>query len=146
MDRSVILQHLNQARRHVATGLIHIARQRAIIARLEVDGHDTGHAEGALRMLHSMQAVHVADCDRLEKALREGQTHFSVEDDARRVETALAVTQESMSELRWYQAKIDETAQVVARSIAAIAGSLEILQTFQGPGPDPGSSRELTRP
>lgn len=136
MDRKAIGRHLNQARRHVAAGLIHIARQRAIIARLEADGLDAAHARNALKTLQSMQAAHVADCHRLDMALAAAKSPFSFRDDVRRATKARAVTQESVTELLWYQAKIAETAQVLQNSKEAVEGSREILVKLQRLGPD----------
>jgi len=42
MDRQTMLEHLAMAERHVAEGVIHLSRQRALIAELDRDGHDGG--------------------------------------------------------------------------------------------------------
>jgi len=69
MDRYVIAQHLAQARRHVAAGELHLARQHEIIAELERDGHDANEAKRLLAQFIVMQALHLEDCRRLEREL-----------------------------------------------------------------------------
>jgi hypothetical protein len=61
--------HLAQAERHVAEGEQHIARQRALIAELARDGHDTALAVELLHEFERTQAGHVADRDRLRAEL-----------------------------------------------------------------------------
>ena len=46
MDR---LEQLEMAQRHVAEGEIHLSRQKALIAELDRDGHDTADARRSLR-------------------------------------------------------------------------------------------------
>jgi hypothetical protein len=70
-DKSMILDHLELARRHVAEGEEHIVRQRAIVAGLERDGHDTFEAKASLAQFEELYRLHVADRDRLEKELAE---------------------------------------------------------------------------
>ena len=65
MDRSMIREHLAQAERHVSEGERHVARQREIVATLERDGHDTVAARATLTQFEELQAMHVADRDRL---------------------------------------------------------------------------------
>jgi hypothetical protein len=67
MDRSTLLEHLAQARRHVAAGKRLIARQRELVAELERDGHDSSTAKQLLRIFEETQKLHVADRDRLER-------------------------------------------------------------------------------
>lgn len=69
MDRGILEEHLAQAERHVAQGEKHVAKQRAIVAELERDGHDTVAAHDLLRQFEELQALHVADCDRLRSEL-----------------------------------------------------------------------------
>lgn len=71
MDRSVILEHLHQAERHVAQGERHIASQKAIVVRLTMDDLDAKAARALLLQFKEMQALHVADRDRLRAALAE---------------------------------------------------------------------------
>jgi hypothetical protein len=71
MNRAMILAHLAQAERHVAQSQEHIAKQTAIVARLEVDGHDTAEARILLRLFVDLQVEHQAHRDRLLKALGE---------------------------------------------------------------------------
>jgi len=69
MDRSMILDHLAQARCHVAMGEKHIASQREVIAALERNGYDTSGAEELLATFEELQRMHVADQDRLQNKL-----------------------------------------------------------------------------
>jgi hypothetical protein len=70
-DRAMILQHLEQARRHVAEGKWHIALQREIVAERERDGHDTSMSKQLLDQFQQIYALYVAERDRLEKELDE---------------------------------------------------------------------------
>ena len=65
MDRAVILQHLKQAEGHVRQGEIHVTNQRLLVETLERDGHDTTQARALLKEFIELQALHVADRDRL---------------------------------------------------------------------------------
>jgi hypothetical protein len=69
VDRAMLMDHLQMTRRHVALGLDHIAKQKAIIARLERKDRDTDLARSLLDTLEETQRMHVADCERLEKEL-----------------------------------------------------------------------------
>jgi hypothetical protein len=69
MDRAMIQDHLNQAERHIADGERHLSNQRALIAELEHDGHDTSAAKSLLRQFEELQALYVADRDRLRTEL-----------------------------------------------------------------------------
>ena len=68
MPAEIVERHLKAAVRHLVIGEMCIARQRAVIARLE---NDTGHEElrrEAFRLLarfQKIQALHLADRDRL---------------------------------------------------------------------------------
>jgi hypothetical protein len=70
-DRAMTLEHLEQARRHVAEGERHIAHEREIIAEKERDGHDTSMSKQLLDQLEQICALYVAERDRLEKELDE---------------------------------------------------------------------------
>ncbi len=65
----MILDHLAMVRRHVARGEQIVARQHEIIARLERAGCDTSYARRLLLQFEEVQSLHVADRERLEKAL-----------------------------------------------------------------------------
>ena len=62
------MQHLAQAERHVAEGMRHIAKQEALIANLDRDGHDTAEAIKMLGTLRTTQALHE---QQVERCLRE---------------------------------------------------------------------------
>jgi regulator of protease activity HflC (stomatin/prohibitin superfamily) len=70
MDRAMLQKHLAQAERHVAEGEAHLARQRALIRKLERDGHGSRAARLFLRSLEETQALHLADRDRVRAELR----------------------------------------------------------------------------
>lgn len=65
MNRAMLEDHLTQAERHVVKGLEYVARQRELVGRLERDGHDIGRASALLVQFEELQAMHVADRDRL---------------------------------------------------------------------------------
>lgn len=69
MDREVLLEHLEQARRHVAEGRDHLARQQRLIDRLRKQGHPTAMAEAVLRELQGSQANHLDGVRRIEREL-----------------------------------------------------------------------------
>jgi hypothetical protein len=64
IDRTILLEHQAQAERHVAQGRTHLARQEALIADLERDGHDTKDASAILTQ-------HVLNVGRLLKELQQ---------------------------------------------------------------------------
>ena len=71
IDRATLEDHLAQAECHVIDGEQHVTRQRELVARLEQDG-DTAVASEARELLAQfveMQAMHVADRDRLRREL-----------------------------------------------------------------------------
>ena len=61
----MIQRHLRQARDHVASGEKLVEKQRAIVAKLAADGHRTDTARRLLGQLEEVQAMHIADRDRL---------------------------------------------------------------------------------
>jgi hypothetical protein len=71
MDRATIELHLASAEEHVALGVDNVERQREIILKLQLDGHDTVEAQRLLVYFEEQLATHVADRDRLRKELAE---------------------------------------------------------------------------
>ena len=69
MQRADIEQHLAQAEGHVSEGAAIVERQRDLIARLESKGIDTADACRLLSQFEEVQALHVADRDRLRREL-----------------------------------------------------------------------------
>ena len=69
--RAMIEDHLAQAERHVTAGERCIAQQRARVAALGRDGHDTTESLLLLGQFQEVQELHVADRDRLRKELAE---------------------------------------------------------------------------
>jgi len=70
MDQAIMQRHLARAERHVTEGEAHLARQRALIRKLERDGHGSRAARRFLRSLEETQALHEADRDRVRAELR----------------------------------------------------------------------------
>jgi hypothetical protein len=69
MDRRMLEGHLAQAERHVLKGESHIDRQRQLVAELERDGDDITLATKLLLQFEQLQAMHIADRDRLRQEL-----------------------------------------------------------------------------
>jgi hypothetical protein len=67
MDRAMLEAHLAQAERHVAEGERHLTRQREIITELKEHGHDWRAAMDLFHRFEEMQALHIADRDRLRR-------------------------------------------------------------------------------
>jgi hypothetical protein len=67
------MENLALAEEQVALGAKHVARQREIIAELERDGHDTTRACASLTEFEELQAMHVAERDRLLRELHEAK-------------------------------------------------------------------------
>ncbi len=68
MLQETIERHLKAAEKHISIGAACIARQRAIIARLEGHERHEDHLREAIRLLAQfleVQALHLADRDRL---------------------------------------------------------------------------------
>ena len=69
MDRARVKEQLEQVRYHIAQGEKHIARQRRLVAELELDGHEATHARETLNRFEDLQRLHVQERDRLEREL-----------------------------------------------------------------------------
>ena len=65
MDGTTLLEHLEWAERYVTEGLIHIRRQKMLVAALEGTGRDATQARRILDVLERAQLDHVASRDRL---------------------------------------------------------------------------------
>ncbi|MFO1132507.1 MAG: hypothetical protein U1E16_10940 [Hyphomicrobiales bacterium] len=65
MDGTTLLEHLEWAERYVAEGLIHIRRQKLLIAALESEDKDASQARRILDVLEKSQRDHVAARERL---------------------------------------------------------------------------------
>ena len=70
MNRKMFEDHLEQAERHVAIGQAHIRRQRELIVQLRRDGQDYADATQLLVQAYELQALNIADHDRLLKELQ----------------------------------------------------------------------------
>jgi hypothetical protein len=73
IDPAVLREHLEMAERHVTEGERHIMRQCELIAALKRDGHDMTTARELLAQFEEMQALHIADRDRLRQELAAAQ-------------------------------------------------------------------------
>lgn len=71
MNREMLADHLLLATKHVEEGARHVLRQRALVAELKRDGHDTGEAERLLAKFEELHTMHRADRDRLARELAE---------------------------------------------------------------------------
>jgi hypothetical protein len=69
MDRRTLEEHLEAAERRIAQGQQHLSSQRAIVAELRADGHDSREAEELLAILEQSQALHIAGRDRIRNEL-----------------------------------------------------------------------------
>ena len=69
MNRMMFEDHLEAAERQLAEADHHVVHQREFVALLEYDGHDTTRATRLLREFEEVLAVHIADRDRVRKAL-----------------------------------------------------------------------------
>ena len=63
--RPTVERHLQSALQHVAVGQRLVDKQRALLATLEEHGHSTRVAGKLLAQFEEVQAMHVADRDRL---------------------------------------------------------------------------------
>lgn len=68
---SMLQDHLSLAEKHVAIGEKNIAKQRALLDELARDGHDIAMAQQLLAQFEDLQALHVADRDRIRAELAE---------------------------------------------------------------------------
>ena len=75
MDRTLLEAHLAQARRHIALGQEHLARQKQIVHELERDGHSVSEAKQLLDLFRDLQAMHVAHRDRLLEEIGQPVAH-----------------------------------------------------------------------
>jgi Tfp pilus assembly protein PilN len=71
MDRTMLLKHLALAEVHVTTGARNIARQKKNIAELEAHGANVSEAERTLAEFQDIQAVFLAEHQRIREALEQ---------------------------------------------------------------------------
>jgi hypothetical protein len=69
MDGELLERGLAEAEQRVAKAERHLANQLEFVARLERDGCDPSQAMHLLQHFEELQALHVADRDRLRKQL-----------------------------------------------------------------------------
>jgi hypothetical protein len=70
MELAMILEHLAMAERHVTEGEQRIDKQRALIARLQHDGHNTDAALALLERFQELLTMQKADRERLQAELK----------------------------------------------------------------------------
>jgi hypothetical protein len=68
-DRDLLKISLAHAECHVANVEHDVARQRMVVAGMELCGHDATRATHLLRQFEEVLAMHIADRDRLRKEL-----------------------------------------------------------------------------
>jgi hypothetical protein len=71
MDRDDLIDHLAAVERHIALGRSHLARQEALIAELDRDGHDTTDAIAILATLRSSQGLLKGERERILRELKD---------------------------------------------------------------------------
>jgi hypothetical protein len=64
-----LTEQLTETERHIAQGERLIERQRRVVAEFQSNGGDAREATRVLNQLMELQAVHIADRDRLRKEL-----------------------------------------------------------------------------
>jgi len=69
MDRELLEKCLAETEQRVAQAERHVANQLEFVARLERDGLDPSQAMQLLQHFREMQALHIADRERLRKEL-----------------------------------------------------------------------------
>jgi hypothetical protein len=62
---AVLKRNLAEAIAHVRIGERNITKQRELMSRLERDGHGLAEARKLLAKFEELQAMYVAECDRL---------------------------------------------------------------------------------
>jgi uncharacterized pyridoxal phosphate-containing UPF0001 family protein len=67
----MLKRHLAQAEEHVATGQKNIVRQWELIGKLQRGKHDIAKARAILDQFEELQAMHVADRERILRELSE---------------------------------------------------------------------------
>jgi hypothetical protein len=65
MDRATLRRHLEQADRRCVAGEVVLTRQRLLVDRLRLDGHDTREAENLLKEFERIQGERFADRKRV---------------------------------------------------------------------------------
>ena len=73
MGRQMLKEHLSQAERHVAEGMVHVEKQRTLVEDMARDGHDIGEHETLLRQFEETLALHTKIRDQLQTQLAQSQ-------------------------------------------------------------------------
>jgi hypothetical protein len=82
MDRQMLLDHLEEAQRHISNGARLLERERAILEEQRRDGHDIKQAEALLQTMEELQQVHIDHLDLIRQHSRSWldypSTHLTV--------------------------------------------------------------------
>ena len=73
MDGLMLREHLSQAERHVAEGMVHVEKQRTLVENMARDGHDIGGHEALLRQFEKTLGLHTKIRDQLQRQLAQSQ-------------------------------------------------------------------------
>lgn len=79
MNHWALLQNLAQAERHIAEGVVHLARQESLIADLDRAGHDSDEARTILDTLAHTQLLHEQDREHLLSLVLQAQCNARAE-------------------------------------------------------------------
>lgn len=80
IDRSLLLAQLITTERHISATARTVVRQQSIIQELQRRGDDASYAESLLHHLQEMQAMRMADRDRMRAALGDSDPTDRVQD------------------------------------------------------------------
>ncbi len=69
MDRGMLIDYYHQAAQHVRQGLVHVQKQKSLIADIEAQGRDGVEATSLLKKFEEMLDLYRSDLKRLQKAL-----------------------------------------------------------------------------
>lgn len=89
IDRSLLLAQLISTERHITAASRNVLRQQTIIQELQRRGDDTSYAQSLLHRLEEMQAMRIADRDRMRAALGDSGGIDRVQDSLRELHRAL---------------------------------------------------------
>ena len=65
----MLMEHLSQAERHVAEGMVHVEKQRTLVENMARDGHDTSEHDALLQQFEETLALHIKIRDQLQRQL-----------------------------------------------------------------------------
>ena len=68
-DEAMLRERLKSAQHNATEGQLHVHRQRAVIRRLEREGHDSREARWFLGTIEDLLRMHIRERDRLAREL-----------------------------------------------------------------------------